>query len=79
MPVRILIADDHTLVRAGLRRILEDEVDIEVVAEAADGAEAVACAQRHELDLAILDISMPKLTASRRRGGSSSTSPTCAC
>jgi DNA-binding NarL/FixJ family response regulator len=62
MPIRILLADDHTLVRAGLRRILEDEVDIEVVAEAADGAEAVACAQEHEFDLAILDISMPKLT-----------------
>jgi len=62
MPVRILIADDHTLVRAGLRRILDDEVDFTVVAEAADGAEAVACAQQNELDLAILDISMPKLT-----------------
>jgi DNA-binding NarL/FixJ family response regulator len=62
MAIRILIADDHTLVRAGLRRILEDEVDIEVAAEAADGAEAVAAAQQHEIDLAILDISMPKLT-----------------
>ena len=62
MPIRTLIADDHTLVRAGLRRILEDEVDIEVVGEASDGVDAVAQAQRHELDLAILDISMPKLT-----------------
>src|SRR3954453_23807029 len=62
MPIRILIADDHTLMLAGLRRILEDEVDIEGVAEAVDGAEAVACAQRYDLDLAILDISMPKLT-----------------
>jgi DNA-binding NarL/FixJ family response regulator len=62
MPIRILIADDHTLVRAGLRRILDDEVDIEVVAEASDGAEAVAAAQQHEVDVAILDISMPKLT-----------------
>ena len=62
MSIRILIADDHTLVRAGLRRILEDEVDFEVVAEAADGAEAVAAALAHELDVAILDISMPKLT-----------------
>jgi DNA-binding NarL/FixJ family response regulator len=62
MAVKILLADDHTLVRAGLRRILEDEVDFTVVAEAQDGAEAVSCAQRHELDLAILDISMPKLT-----------------
>ncbi len=62
MPIRILIADDHTLVRAGISRILEDEVDIEVVAQAQDGAEAVAAAQRHAIDLAILDISMPKLT-----------------
>ena len=62
MPVRILVADDHTLVRAGLRRILEDEVDFEVVAEAADGAAALAAALAHELDVAILDISMPKLT-----------------
>jgi DNA-binding NarL/FixJ family response regulator len=62
MAIRILIADDHTLVRAGLRRILDDEADIEVVAEASDGAEAVSCAQQHEIDLAILDISMPKLT-----------------
>ena len=60
--IRILLADDHTLVRAGLRRILEDEVDITVVAEAEDGAEAVACAQRHDFDVAIVDISMPKLT-----------------
>jgi DNA-binding NarL/FixJ family response regulator len=62
MPIRILIADDHTLVRAGLRRILDDEVDIDVVAEAADGAEAVTAAQQNEIDVAILDISMPKLT-----------------
>jgi DNA-binding NarL/FixJ family response regulator len=62
MPIRIILADDHTLVRAGLRRILEDEVDMTVVAEAADGAEAVRCAQRHDCDIAILDISMPKLT-----------------
>ena len=62
MPTRIILADDHTLVRAGLRRILEDEVDMTVVAEAADGAEAVRCAQGHDFDIAILDISMPKLT-----------------
>jgi DNA-binding NarL/FixJ family response regulator len=62
MPIRIIIADDHTLVRAGLRRILEDEVDMTVVAEAADGAEALRCAQQHDVDIAILDISMPKLT-----------------
>jgi DNA-binding NarL/FixJ family response regulator len=62
VPVRILVADDHNLVRAGLRRILEDEVDFEVIAEAADGAEAVAAALATTPDIAILDISMPKLT-----------------
>jgi DNA-binding NarL/FixJ family response regulator len=62
VPIRLLIADDHTLVRAGLRRILEDEVDFAVVAEAADGAEALAATLATEVDVAILDISMPKLT-----------------
>lgn len=62
MPVRILIADDHILVRAGLKRILDDEPDLTVVAEAGDGAEAVALALRTDFDIAILDISMPKLT-----------------
>ena len=62
MPTRILIADDHTLVRAGLKRILDDEPDLTVVAEAADGAEAVALALSTKFDIAILDISMPKLT-----------------
>jgi DNA-binding NarL/FixJ family response regulator len=59
---RILLADDHTLVRSGVRRILDDEPDFDVVAEAADGAEAMEIALRMELDLAVLDISMPKLT-----------------
>jgi len=59
---RILLADDHTLVRGGVRRILDDESDFDVVAEAADGAEAMEIALRTDLDLAVLDISMPKLT-----------------
>ncbi len=62
MPVRILIADDHTLVRAGLKRILDDEPDLTVVGEAEDGAQAVELALRTDFDIAILDISMPKLT-----------------
>jgi DNA-binding NarL/FixJ family response regulator len=57
-----MLADDHGLVRSGLRRILDAEPDVEVVAEAADGAEAVELALAHELDLAVLDISMPRLT-----------------
>jgi DNA-binding NarL/FixJ family response regulator len=59
---RLLLADDHTLVRSGLRRILDAEPDLEVVAEASDGAEALELALAQELDLAVLDVSMPKLT-----------------
>ncbi|MFI9771715.1 response regulator [Streptomyces sp. NPDC052415] len=62
MPIRVLLADDHTLVRRGVRLILDGEPDLEVVAEAADGAEAVALARSHEVDLAVLDIAMPRTT-----------------
>ena len=62
MTVRILLADDHSLVRAGLRRILEAEDDFEVVAEAADGVEAVSAARTTPFDLAVLDVSMPTMT-----------------
>jgi DNA-binding NarL/FixJ family response regulator len=62
MTTRILLADDHALVRAGLRRILEAEADLSVVAEASDGAEAVQLARTTMPDLAILDISMPRMT-----------------
>ena len=62
MTVRILLADDHALVRAGLRRILEAEPDLRVVAEAADGAEAVELARSAAPDLAVLDVSMPRMT-----------------
>lgn len=62
MTVRILLADDHGLVRAGLRRILDAEEDLTVVAEAADGTEAVAMAVDLRPDLAVLDVSMPRMT-----------------
>ncbi|SEU35645.1 response regulator [Nonomuraea wenchangensis] len=63
-PTRILLADDHALVRHGLRLILDAEPDLTVVAEAGDGAEAVELATRGEvpIDLAILDIAMPRMT-----------------
>ncbi|MEU7073942.1 response regulator transcription factor [Streptomyces narbonensis] len=61
-PARILLADDHTLVRRGVRLILDSEPDLTVVAEAADGAEAVAQARSLDLDLAVLDIAMPRRT-----------------
>jgi DNA-binding NarL/FixJ family response regulator len=60
--VRILLADDHALVRAGLRHILEAEPDLVVVAEAADGAEAVELARTAGPDLAVLDVSRAALT-----------------
>ena len=62
LKTRILLADDHALVRRGLRLILDAQPDLEVVAEASDGAEAVKLAMSADLDLAILDISMPRMT-----------------
>jgi len=59
---RILLADDHALVRRGLRLILDAEPDLVVVAEAGDGAEAVELASTGDVDLAILDIAMPRMT-----------------
>ncbi|MGW8354373.1 response regulator [Streptomyces wedmorensis] len=61
-PARILLADDHTLVRRGVRLILDAEPDLTVVAEAADGAEAVTQARTLDVDLAVLDIAMPRQT-----------------
>jgi len=60
--MRVLIADDHGIVRSGLRLLLERQADIEVIGEAADGAEAREMAIRERPDLAILDVKMPKLT-----------------
>jgi NarL family two-component system response regulator LiaR len=57
--IKVLIADDHAVVRDGTRRILEQETDMEVVAEAADGAEAVKLAGSSRPDVAIIDIAMP--------------------
>lgn len=59
---RILLADDHAVVRRGLRLVLESEPDLEVVGEAGDGAEAVEVVLAGGIDLAILDVSMPRLT-----------------
>src|SRR5215470_6415226 len=59
---KILVADDHALVRQGLKHVLDAEPDLEVVAEAADGAEAVELGTQEDVHLAILDISMPRMT-----------------
>jgi DNA-binding NarL/FixJ family response regulator len=61
-PARVLIADDHAVVRAGLRAMLERSPELTVVAEAANGAEAVEIALADDVHLAILDIAMPRLT-----------------
>jgi DNA-binding NarL/FixJ family response regulator len=60
--MRVLIADDHGIVRSGLRMLLEAQPNVEVIAEAADGAEARDAAIRERPDIAILDVKMPKLT-----------------
>jgi len=76
MTRRILLADDHAMVRRGLRLVLDAEPDLEVIAEAGDGVEALNAGLRDEVDLAVLDVSMPRMTGlqaaaelSRRRPG----------
>lgn len=61
MPLRILLADDHEIVRRGLRAVLEAESDWEVMDEAGNGIEAVEMAKRYEPDVVLMDISMPEL------------------
>jgi DNA-binding NarL/FixJ family response regulator len=58
--VRILLADDHTIVRKGLRMLLESHEGFEVVAEAADGLSAITLAEQHRPDVIVMDIAMPK-------------------
>ncbi|HEX6492477.1 MAG TPA: response regulator transcription factor [Candidatus Dormibacteraeota bacterium] len=70
--LRLLVADDQALMRAGFRMILEAQPDLRVVAEAADGAEAVEMAQRHRPDVVLMDIRMPRMDgveATRRLAG----------
>ena len=57
-PLRVLLVDDHALVRAGMRSLLQDLPDVEVVAEAGDGAEALAAAERERPDVVLMDIAM---------------------
>lgn len=61
-PIRVVLADDHAVVRKGIREFLEEESDIQVVAEAADGEEAKDLIRRHRPDVIILDIRMPRAT-----------------
>ncbi len=59
--IRILLADDHTIIRSGLRLLLEQQPDFKVVAEASDGREAVELVSKHHPGIAVLDIGMPQL------------------
>lgn len=58
--IRVLLADDHHIVRAGIRQLLESASDLQVIAEAGDGEEAQVLIQKHKPDVAVLDIQMPK-------------------
>jgi DNA-binding NarL/FixJ family response regulator len=68
LKTRILLADDHTLVRDGIKLLLDGQADLEVVAEASDGAEAVDRALEEDVDLAILDVTMPRKTGLQAAG-----------
>jgi DNA-binding NarL/FixJ family response regulator len=59
---KIVIAEDQTIVRKGLRSLLESEENIEVIAEARDGLETVKCVEKHSPDLVLLDLAMPKMS-----------------
>ena len=73
--MRVLLADDHTLVRAGLRTLLEGNAGVEVVAETGDGREALELIDRHRPELALLDITMPGLNGLEVAARSSRASP----
>ncbi|TDV57253.1 response regulator [Actinophytocola oryzae] len=78
MTIRVVVADDQAVVRAGFRTILESEVDIEVVAEAADGSAAVTAARRHRPDVVLMDVRMPVtdgIAATRELAGASVADP----
>lgn len=60
-PIRILLADDHTVMRSGLRLLLERQKDFQVVGEAADGREAVELAEKLSPDVVVIDVAMPRL------------------
>jgi len=60
--IRVLLADDHAVVRKGIREFLEESDDITVIAEAGDGAEAMRLVEEHRPDVAVLDIRMPEVT-----------------
>lgn len=62
MPIRIVIADDHPVVRRGLAQFINDEEELEIVAECSDGEAALSAVARHAPDVLIVDLSMPEMT-----------------
>ena len=60
-PIHILLADDHSVMRTGLRLVLERQADFQVVGEASDGREAIALAQQHRPEVVVMDVTMPNL------------------
>ena len=60
-PIRVVLAEDHTVVREGLRALLEGEPDVQVVAEATDGHGAIEACQHHQPDVVVMDLGMPRL------------------
>lgn len=61
MKIRVLIADDHAIIREGLRIMLDNQADVQVVAVAADGRETIQLVEKHDPDIVVIDISMPEL------------------
>jgi DNA-binding NarL/FixJ family response regulator len=61
-PIRIVLTDDHSLVRAGIRALLEDRLDVEIVAEARTGEEAVEAVRSHQPELVVMDIALPGIS-----------------
>jgi DNA-binding NarL/FixJ family response regulator len=61
-PFNIVIAEDHTILREGLKALLSSQSDLKVIDEAGDGLEAIRCVQNHSPDMILLDLSMPKMT-----------------
>jgi DNA-binding NarL/FixJ family response regulator len=74
-PIRVLVADDHMIVRTGIRHVLESEAEFEVVGEAASGTEALALTSQLHPDVVVLDISMPEMTGLEVAGRLRTSSP----
>src|SRR5437868_1309999 len=60
-PIRILLADDHAVVRDGLRALLDRQPDLQIVAEASDGHECIELSERHTPDVVMMDVAMPRM------------------